>query len=173
VRSVINSALTLTYKNGKKETFNYLKRTDAKKLKALLSTPERDSQPTPVRGRVAVCPRCNESLQDDQFACRGCRLEFKTPSRALRLSVLVPGGGYFYTGHPLLGLMDFIVETGLILIVITALALSLSGTPDWETVGVFGILLVIEKLITIYHANHYVKEYIPAEKDFVPFTGMR
>lgn len=173
VSGSINSSLSLTYKNGKKETFRYLRRADAKKLKEFLSTPEQGLQPTPARGRAVVCPRCNEPLQKDHYSCRGCRLEFKNPSKAMRLSVLIPGGGYFYTGHPILGLMDFVIETGLIVAVLTSVVLSTSGQPDWESIIVFGVLLAFEKLITIYHADHYVKEYIPAEKDFVPFVGMR
>ena len=31
---------------------------------------------------------------------------------------------------------------------------------------VFGAILTLEKLITIYHARHFIKEYIPVEKRF-------
>ena len=30
----------------------------------------------------------------------------------------------------------------------------------------FGAILVVEKLVTIYHARHFIKEYIPMEKRF-------
>ena len=35
---------------------------------------------------------------------------------------------------------------------------------------IFGILLVIEKAISVYHSNHFIKEYIPKEKDIAPIT---
>jgi len=35
---------------------------------------------------------------------------------------------------------------------------------------IFGIALVIEKAISVYHANHFIKEFIPKEKDIVPAT---
>jgi hypothetical protein len=34
--------------------------------------------------------------------------------------------------------------------------------------AVFGVILIFEKLFTIYHARHYVKEYIPVDKDLQP-----
>jgi hypothetical protein len=32
----------------------------------------------------------------------------------------------------------------------------------------FGLILVLEKLYSVSHAKHYVKEYIPVEKDIRP-----
>jgi hypothetical protein len=35
---------------------------------------------------------------------------------------------------------------------------------------IFVIALVIEKAISVYHANHFIKEFITKEKDIVPAT---
>jgi hypothetical protein len=32
----------------------------------------------------------------------------------------------------------------------------------------YGILLVLEKVITVYHSNHFINEYIPKEKEIKP-----
>lgn len=32
----------------------------------------------------------------------------------------------------------------------------------------YGIALVLEKLITVYLSNHFIKEYIPKEKEIKP-----
>ena len=87
--------------------------------------------------------------------------------RALLLSLLIPGGGYFYTGHWFLGIGDFLVEAGLILLIITSFTEpSVASTGDSFTIIVLGIVLLIEKLITVYHAGHYIKEYIPVNTNY-------
>jgi hypothetical protein len=87
---------------------------------------------------------------------------------------LYPGGGYFYTRHPFLGVGDAIVE-GLLLIFVTVGlidALSGEGGPDaWTSVLILGVVLIIEKAQTIYHAKHYTNEYIPEEENVVPLTA--
>ena len=33
------------------------------------------------------------------------------------------------------------------------------------------VVLLLEKLITIYHAKHFVNEYIPVDKSFTPIRN--
>ncbi len=162
---------TVRYKNGAKETFLYAK--DSAKLKSILpALPTAGLRPTTIGGRHHLCPKCNAPLTPGEYACSFCRLEFKNEKKARTLSILLPGGGYFYTGHPFLGTGDAVVETMLILMVALALLNRATGADAggvWMPQFVFfGILLFLEKLYTIYHAKHYVKEYIPVEKDFQP-----
>ena len=83
------------------------------------------------------------------------------------LSLLIPGGGYFYTGHWILGLMDFLVEAALAALAILAIAQPDPGDPDPVTSAiVYLVILAIEKLITIYHAVHYVGEFIPVHTKY-------
>jgi hypothetical protein len=35
----------------------------------------------------------------------------------------------------------------------------------------FGIILVLEKLYSVYHAKHYVKEFIPVDKEVRPLKA--
>ena len=84
----------------------------------------------------------------------------------MKMSIWLPGGGYFYTRHPFLGFGDFVVEAFLIFNVVLFVTQAIeSGDPaQWFTAGFFGVALVVEKLISIYHANRYIREYIPIEQ---------
>src|SRR5690606_24170013 len=97
--------------------------------------------------------------------CPSCRLAFKDSATARKLSFLLPGGGYFYTGHPFLGLGDLVVELALLWLVVGEVAGIAEGRPGAEIgAAIFGGALLIEKLITVYHAQRYVAEFIPKEK---------
>ncbi len=159
------------YKNGSKETFLYVK--ESRKLKAVLSVLQIQGQPqTLLRVRHHLCPKCTAPLNPGIYSCAKCGLEFKNERKARALSIFLPGGGYFYTGHHFLGIGDAIGEGILLFFVISSLVSLLFGTVDPVNTGVilviFGVLLVYEKLITIYHSRHYVKEYIPLDRDFQP-----
>ena len=158
--------LKIKYKSGAKDLFLYVRGGERKKIRAQLPLLSHDGPSSKVGKRVHLCPRCSAELEKDNFECPGCRLEFKSRKRALTLSVWVPGGGYFYTGHPLLGLSDALIEVILILGVFVSLIPD-AEFPEADPAGVivFGVILIIEKLITIYHANHFVKEYLTIDKE--------
>ena len=162
---------TVKYKNGKKETFLYVK--EARKLKALLPTLTlHGDQTTLFRTRHHLCPKCTAPLEPGVYTCWKCALEFKNMKTGALLSIFLPGGGYFYTRHPFLGLGDAIGEVLLLVIFVFSLAGLLFGTADpvgsIMLVVVFGILLFIEKVITVYHTKHFIKEYIPVDEHFQP-----
>jgi hypothetical protein len=167
----LGSRFTVKYKNGTKETFLYVK--ESAKLKAILPMLQAaGQQSSPLGARHHLCPKCNAPLTPGVYACSSCRLEFKNEQRARKLSILYPGGGYFYTNHPVLGVGDAVAETLLIFMVLMGIVNMLSGVTD-NAVGMFqvvffGLILVLEKLYSVSHAKHYVKEYIPVEKDIRP-----
>jgi hypothetical protein len=174
VSGFMGRLLTLKYPSGKKESFNYVESPEFKKLKALLPALPKGDQPSEVSERHHLCPRCHAGLLAENYTCPSCRLQFKDGERAIKLSILYPGGGYFYTRHPLLGIGDAITEGILLILVITGLvdALSGEGGPEaWFSVFFVGAILIIEKAQTIYHAKHYVNEYIPEDEKFVPLTA--
>ncbi len=161
--------VTFRYKNGTKEIFSQLKNGKrlVQMLKELVTTSSTSSQ---HGGRQHLCPKCVAPLTKDQFTCPRCRLEFKEPGAARLYSIFLPGGGYFYTRHPWIGFGDAITE--LILIFATFvffLQYFMSPVKDMADLYMglfFGAILVVEKLITVYHAKHFIKEYIPVEKRF-------
>ena len=174
VSGFLGRALTLKYRSGKKESFNYIQPAEFKKLKAILPTLPKGDQPSEVSERHHLCPRCQARLLARKYSCPSCRLQFKDGERAIKLSILYPGGGYFYTRHPWLGIGDAITEGMLLIIVIAGLIEALSGEGEpgaWGSVFIFAAALVIEKAHTIYHAKHYVNEYIPEDEKFVPLTA--
>ena len=161
--------LKIVYKSGAKESFLYVRRSERKKIRALLQSVNLQGSPSDARRRVHLCPKCTSELEADNYECPNCGLEFKNRKRALQLSIWLPGGGYFYTGHPFLGLFDAVVELSFL----TAIIVSLmpDSTYQYGNLGVaavLALLLIIEKLITIYHANHFVKEYLPLDGDLTP-----
>jgi hypothetical protein len=170
----LGRVLKLKYRSGKKESFNYIEPRDFKKLKVLLPSLPREGQPSEVSERHHLCPRCQARLLKGKFTCPSCRLQFKDGERAIKLSILYPGGGYFYTGHPILGIGDAIVEGVLLIILIGGLITAWAGDQGAEArilVAIVGGALALEKAQTIYHAIHYVNEYIPLEKTFAPVTA--
>lgn len=164
----LGRVIKLTYKSGKKENFNYIPSGQFKKIKTLLPRIADSRGTTQAGERHHLCPRCTSRLESGRSSCPACRLEFKDAAQALRLSLLFPGGGYFYTRHNILGFQDAIIETILIIMFV----LMLAGLPEepevLPAVIVFGGILFFEKVVTIYHARHYISEFIPVDKDFTP-----
>ncbi len=163
------SALKIHYKSGEKDVFLYIRRTERKKIRVLLESIGLQGTPSNAGKRVHLCPRCTSEQEADVFTCSNCKLEFKSRKMALKLSIWLPGGGYFYTGHPLLGIGDALFELLLILLVLVSL-LPNTDYPngDYAAAAVFGVVLFIEKIVTIYHANHFIKEYLTKDKKIKP-----
>ena len=159
-------SLVVKYKNGKKEKFYNMAGKEKKKIKALLKTISMEGAQSKTAGRVHLCPRCTRDLIEDEYICPNCRLEFKSKAEAKRISIIYPGGGYFYTGHPWLGIGDAIAESLLLFLVVLTLIDALQGGKEgFGSFVLFSIILALEKAITVYHSNHFIKEYIPTEKE--------
>ncbi len=162
--------LLVEYKNGEKEKFLYISGKEKKKIKALLPTISLEGSPSKTLKRIHLCPRCTNELDEGKYRCANCNLEFKDKSEARKISLIFPGGGYFYNRHPLLGISDGLVETILLISVVTSLITVLNGQGSIGSFFFFTIFLAIEKVITVYHSNHFVKEYIPKEKEIRPIV---
>lgn len=154
--------LVAVYRNGHREKFFYVRRKEKKKLRDFLKTVSLEGPQTSGLARVHLCPDCGGELIWDRYDCPHCGLLFKDKGEARRISMLYPGGGYFYTGHYILGLLDAIVETGLAAGLLISVFDAVRGVPEALFSAVtLGIILAIEKVTTIYHSNRYIKEYIP------------
>jgi hypothetical protein len=174
VKGWLNKELRLEYRDGRKEKFWGLRRDDAAKI-ALLLPALRSANPgaiTAAGGMVHLCPDCHAGLQAKVYQCRQCGLVFKNESTMLLLSLLVPGGGYFYTRRLFLGSMDFIVEAALLLVVVTSVleAAGVLGPPEGDPnepillAVVSAFILAVEKAVTIYHCQRFVREYMPLKR---------
>jgi len=173
---VRGTTLIVDYHGGKRERFlsvgGSVRRWAKEFCKGLrFDEAAASGRPGETLRRRHLCPRCTSPLEAGVYECRSCRLAFKDAGTAIRRSIAIPGGGYFYTGHPLLGIGDFLVEAVLLLLFAMFLWNAVQGASGaWAGVAFFGIALVIEKLITIYHAKRYVNEYIPLERPVTPMT---
>ena len=168
--SFLGRTLKMEYKSGKKEKFYYIPGREFKKLKTLIPNLATGAHPSVVMERYHLCPKCITPLQKNVFSCPSCHLEFKNIKQAIRLSLLFPGGGYFYAGHPIMGIGDAIVETILIIALISAfISAFASSDPSvtWATIIPVAFFLSLEKMITIYDAKHFINEYITVDKNAV------
>jgi len=170
--SFLSGTLKLTYATGKKEAFFYMQGAKTKKkLKEILPVQIAGGESSSAGERVYLCPSCASMLKKDIFSCPRCQFQFKDGKVAARLSVLYPGGGDFYTGHPILGLLNAAGEIVLAVGLLTAFIAFMDGKPVFGDLLVFGIFIAYEKLVGIYHAKRYAEEYIPAEKSFTPYKA--
>jgi hypothetical protein len=162
---VKRDSLLLEYRNGKKEKFRRITFRDRKKIKVLMGSSSYTGEPTNARGRVHLCPRCTNELITGKYTCPICHLAFKDKNEGKKISIIYPGGGYFYTNHKFIGISDAITELLLICLVIMALIGMFTGEEGAIVLLIYFVFfLVLEKVVTVYHSNHFIDEYIPREK---------
>ena len=158
------SKLVAEYKNGKKEQFPCIAGKERKKLKLILEYAPVQGQPSDSPERTHLCPRCTSPLIKNNFTCPNCSLEFKNKARGRKLSIIYPGGGYFYTRHPFLGIADALAESYFSLLVLVAFIGVVTGTSEFiPGLVLFSFILALEKAISVYHSNHFIDEFIPKD----------
>jgi hypothetical protein len=163
--------VTFKSKNGTKTTYTNFRRADAKKITAIATAllPAASGEMTAVHGFVQLCPDCRNALTDGQYFCSDCGLTFKDEKTMVRRSIFLPGGGYFYTGHPLVAILPAIVEALLVLeflaFVFTGLTAPQAVPNLLSTVVIFGVFWGLETAVTILHCRRYIRDYIPEKRD--------
>ena len=84
-------------------------------------------------------------------------------------SVFLPGGGYFYTGHPLIAIIPAIVEAFLVLEILLILVAGLASpkaVPNLlNGLLILGIFWALETGVTILHCRRYIRDFIPEKRD--------
>jgi hypothetical protein len=174
----LSRTLQIKYRNGKKETYWGLGWGDARKIRVLLEAlfSLGAGQTSAVGGIVPLCPDCLAELTPQVYECHNCKLAFKDEKTMVRRSLLIPGGGYFYVGHWFLGVADFIVEAYLLVLVVVFVLAAVSlttGPPSgpsgggnseaWGVAIFLGLILALEKWLTIHHCRRFIREFIPKE----------
>lgn len=154
--------LKMIYKSGKKEIFSIIQSSEFNKLKTLEHLFNK-GQSSQVEERHSLCPRCFTPLLKNIFSCPSCHLKFKNLKEAMRVTIFYPGGGYFYTKHPLLGVVDAIADGYFLIKVLLNVIIAFNVTGSWDKFILFPVLLFFEKWTTINHVKHYISEYIPVD----------
>lgn len=168
--AVKGHTLVVKYANGTTEKFYYTASKERKKVKSLLETAPIQSEQSTLQARTHLCPRCTGELINEQYTCPNCGLAFKSKTEARKIALVYPGGGYFYTRHPMLGVGDAFVEALLTFGLIAAVIDTVGGSANADPAGVivFGIVLALEKAVSVYDSNKFVSEFIPIEKQIEP-----
>lgn len=166
-------SLVVKYKNGKKEKFQYIPINEGQKIKELLKTIALEGVQSNTACRTHLCPRCTKELIEDDYTCPHCRLEFKNKAEARRFSIIYPGGGYFYTGHPWSGVVVGFIESGSLISVVINLVEALQGVYEHYfivliRIGFPLVMFALVKISTIYYSNLFIEEYIPKETEIKP-----
>lgn len=171
--------LELRYRDGSKDQYWRLRGDDAKRLREMFAAilPASSGERSPAQRRVHLCPQCLAPLSAGSYRCANCGQNFKDEKVMIRRTWLFPGGGYFYSGHPGLGVLDFLIEA-FVLIEILYLGAAGLGLVQIETnpgeapvttggalvaAAMFAALLVGKKLLTVRHCRRFIREFVPVK----------
>ena len=107
-------------------------------------------------------------LAEGQKKCKKCRLQFKSKPAAELCAILIPGGGYFYIRQYLLGFLDGLLEI-VLAVLIAYLFIGMHNQMPLESVHLALIPLYLYlKIGAVIHSNHFIKEFIPKDKNVKP-----
>jgi hypothetical protein len=163
------STLVAKYKSGRIEKFRCIALRGRSKVAALLKSVSLEGRASPVFERLHLCPNCTSPLIKNYYACPQCSLKFKSKAWATILSIVFPGGGYFYIRHPFLGVFAGAMEAVFILFLVVALSLFSISFPNvpqglYQVIMVCFTVLVLEKLTTAMFSGKCIDEFIPKKR---------
>jgi hypothetical protein len=177
IKAILSPKLHIKYRNGKKEVYWRLRGDDGRKIRLLLEIllPGAASGTSPALSMTSLCPGCLAALTPGVYECPSCRLKFKDEKTLLRRSILIPGGGFFYTGHSLLGTLHFLVDLILVLEVLlwggAAMGLWLLRAGPGQahlnrgaalaTAAILAVLLALHKAAVTRITRNLVRGFIP------------
>jgi hypothetical protein len=88
---------------------------------------------------------------------------------AALLAIVVPGGGYFYVRHYLIGALNALLEVFLLVFSIALIKDYVDRIPvsNIYLLGIPAIYLYV-KITAIIHSNHFIAEFITTKKSITP-----
>jgi len=180
VKGWINRLLELRYADGKKERYWRLPKKDGKKAQAILDAvlPQSQGEATAAQGFQSICPNCRAVLTAGNYQCASCGLKFKDEKTLRWRTILIPGGGYLYSGMTLLGVLAFLSEGAFTLATITFVLMALglmaaeraengqimAASELWATALILAIILALNKALEFIHGRRVVRSFIPLNK---------
>ena len=168
--------LVVQYANSSPiEKFKAIAAQERKKIRALLkkNIPLSGTK-AQVAGRIHICPQCARRLVERKYECSKCQLNFKSMLMAAFLAIFIPGGGYFYVRHFLVGALNALLEIFLLIWSILLLR-DFSNQVPVNTIYLVVIpaLYLYIKITAIIHSNHFIADFIPTKKNIVPGRSKR
>lgn len=152
-------------KFGKTEKFKAIGLSERKKIKALMKRMPLSGTKSQLGQRVYICPQCTHLLEAGKYRCNACQLKFKNKIMAYILAILFPGGGYFYTRHYFIGLLNAGLEIFLFGYFYLILQDVISKAENRMTYLVgLGAIFAAVKIISVIHSTHFIEEFIPGKK---------
>jgi hypothetical protein len=163
------ATIVVKYKSGKTDKLRCISRKGRRKAKKLLWNMPLKGRSSPTMEREHLCPRCTTPLIRDYYACPSCSLEFKRKSWAVMLSIIFPGGGYFYARHPVIGLIEAVMETIVLLLLGASTAAYFMSEPSAprsiiQAVMLCAIVLGYEKMVTAMFSSKCIDDFIPTKR---------
>jgi len=150
---------------GKREKFIGIAGKEKNKIKQLLKTINFEAKEGKNSKRTHLCPRCTGELSKDSYICESCKLKFKTSVMAIIISIIFPGGGYFFTRQYFLGIIFALTEIVLVFFLATSLFYILNGADnEIFSLVIYASAILFEKAISILHSLDFIKEFIPKQK---------
>jgi hypothetical protein len=163
---ILSKSLKLQCDDGSQITYTRMMRRSGVALEAIAAAmlPAAVAEQSPYRGIVNLCPDCRNVLTPRVYVCQSCGLTFKNEKTMQLYSIFLPGGGYFYVGYPLLGVLLCIVE-GVVLL--GALGSLVGGKAEdaLPLLITLAVVWVIETCVTILHSQRQVRQFIPAARN--------
>jgi hypothetical protein len=177
------STLIIKYKSGHNERFRCISRRGRRKFKSILRSMSLEGRASPALERTNLCPRCMQPLIKRFYTCPNCSLKFKSKAWATLISIVFPGGGYFYIRHPFLGVLEAATEilfAALLVFFSTIVWKNLKDAPDalFQAVVICAIMLVYQKLASVLFTSKCIDEFIPkkhsiaVQKGNIPADGL-
>lgn len=164
--SLKGGTLAVQYaKYNKIEKFTAVALSERRKIKALIKRMPLSGAQSQLGRRSHLCPQCSHLLEAGKYTCDSCQLKFKNKIVAYILAILFPGGGYIYTRHYFIGLLNAIVEIFLLLYIVQTLQ-NVRDKVEGSTIYlvVLCAIFVAVKIISVIHSTHFIKEFIPTKK---------
>ena len=165
--SLKGGTLVVEYaKFGQTEKFKAIALSERKKIKALMKAKPFAGTKTQLGQRAHLCPQCTRPLSTGKYVCESCQLKFKNKIFAYISAILVPGGGYFYARHYLIGLLNAIVEVCLLAGMAVALQDMMNKVEgSIKYMALLGAIYLVVKAISVIHSTHFINEFIPRKKN--------
>ncbi len=174
IRGAVRSAFggwRIRLADGSKLAFVSMRRVDRKRLEALLPTGDgsRSAEPSLVH----LCPSCIKPVPGPVGATltcpdQGCRIPFRDPRRAARLSALVPGLGDLYLRHHLFGAIEFLGSMAMLGVGV-AIAADLAVHPEPSKLA-GGAALLLLLLLALPRVVDYRLTLHMGRKGIVPLA---